>query len=221
MRGAPTGCLSCDADEFIDVQNRAELERYLQEVGSDVLMAPWINLVPTEYGNYNTFDATQDFCWSGRTSKFSKVVLSNLFAANNPDYHIHEGNHLVAPSPTAPPIWDRPGLPLLHVPIRSLERLKFKIGAARRLTNAKHNRVQGEGSHVDELDELLSKGGIDRIGQRQADEAPERPSIREIARSGWGAGSQSRSDRAILEPRCRTGRYHCCRSRHMSSTSGP
>ena len=45
-----------DADEFIDVQNRAELERYLQEVGSDVLMAPWINLVPTQYGNYNTFD---------------------------------------------------------------------------------------------------------------------------------------------------------------------
>ena len=118
--------------------------------------------MPTQYGNYNTFDATQDCYWSGRTSKFSKVALSNLFAANNPDYHIHEGNHLVAPSPTAPPIWDRPGLPLLHVPIRSLERLKFKIGGARRLTNTKHNRMQGEGSHVDELDELLSTGGIEQ-----------------------------------------------------------
>jgi hypothetical protein len=102
-----------DADEFIDVQNRVELERYLQEVGSDMLMGPWINLVPTKYGNYSTFDPTQDFYWSGRTSKFAKVALSSLFAANHPDYHLHEGNHLVAPSPTAPPIWDRPGLPLL------------------------------------------------------------------------------------------------------------
>jgi hypothetical protein len=169
-----------DADEFIDVQNRVELERYLQDVGSDMLMGPWINLVPTKYGNYNTFDPTQDFYWSGRSSKFAKVALSSLFAANHPDYHIHEGNHLVAPSPTAPPIWERPGLPLLHVPIRSLDRLKFKIGSARRLTEAKHNRGLGEGSHVDELDELLSIGSVEhaelnyiaanygeRIGQNQ------------------------------------------------------
>ena len=32
----------------------------------------------------------------------------------------------------------------------------MKISSARRITHAKHNRLQGEGSHVDELDELLS-----------------------------------------------------------------
>lgn len=150
-----------DADEFLDIANRSELETYLQEVGSDVLMAPWINLVPSHYGSYHSFDTTQKFFWSGRTSIYNKIAISSLFAANNPDYCIGEGNHAVSPTPTANPIADRPGLPILHVPIRSLDRFKLKIGSARRLTLAKHNRVQSEGVHVEVIDDMLSVGSVD------------------------------------------------------------
>lgn len=145
-----------DADEFIEVPSRMALEQYLHEANSDVLMLPWINLVPTKYGTYNRFDPAQEFHWSGRSSKFAKVVVSSLYAANNPDYYIHEGNHTISPTPTTAPIWDRPGLPLLHVPIRSHDRFSLKISAARRITQAKHNRGHGEGSHVYELEQLLS-----------------------------------------------------------------
>jgi hypothetical protein len=150
-----------DADEFLDVANRAKLERYLEEFGSDVMIGPWINLVPAHYGSYGSFDASQQFFWSGRTSRYTKVALSRLFAANNPHYFVHEGNHFVSPAPNADPISDRPGLPLLHVPIRSIDQFKYKIGVARRLTQAKHNRGQGEGFHVCELDELLSVGSVE------------------------------------------------------------
>lgn len=150
-----------DADEFLDVASRAELEGYLREVGSDVLMAPWINLVPSHYGGYRSFDTAQTFFWSGRTSIYTKVAISSLFAANNPDYFIGEGNHAVSPTPTANPVLDRPGLPILHVPIRSLDQFKLKVGSARRLIQTKHNRLQHEGVHVDVIDELLSAGSME------------------------------------------------------------
>lgn len=150
-----------DGDEFIDVPSRVELERYLREVGSDVLFAPWINLVPSHYGTYGSFDVTQKFYWSGRTSKFTKVAISSLYAAKNPDYVINEGNHTVQPAPGADPVWDGPGLPLLHLPVRSLDRFKVKIVSAARLSGSKHNRLQGEGSHVDELDKLLAAGTVE------------------------------------------------------------
>jgi hypothetical protein len=124
------------------------------------MMMPWLNLVPTRFGCFNSFDIAQDFHWSGRTSPFSKIAISSLFAANNPDYTIQEGNHAVCSAPGEPAISGRPGLQLLHVPVRSLDRLKYRIGLGLRLVRAKHNRAPGEGNHVDTLDELLGAGGI-------------------------------------------------------------
>lgn len=157
MRGADW-VFFLDADEFIDVPDRAHLERHLKDSGADVLLSPWINLVPSHYGAYNSFDATQTFYWSGRTSKWSKVAVSSLFAANNPDFHITEGNHAVTPSPAAPAVAAGLGPALLHVPIRSIDRFKAKIGSARRLEERKHNRAGGEGQHVFWLDDLLTAG---------------------------------------------------------------
>ena len=73
-----------DADEFLDIGSRVELEQYLREVGCDLLLLPWINLVPTKYGTYTSFDTAQDFHWSGRTSTYAKAAISSLFAAKNP-----------------------------------------------------------------------------------------------------------------------------------------
>ena len=150
-----------DADEFVDVLDREHLERHIENSGADVLALPWVNLVPSHYGTYNYFDVAQTFSWSGRTSKFSKVAVSSLFAANNPDYHIHEGNHFVAPSPTAPPVDAGLGPALLHVPIRSIDRFKAKISSARRLEERRHNRVAGDGQHVFWLDHLLAAGSTE------------------------------------------------------------
>jgi len=149
-----------DADEFLDIHSRAELESYLQNVGSDVLVCPWINMIPTVYGTYQSFDPSQNFYWSGRASQYNKIALSLGFAAANPDYFLHEGNHQVAPAPDKEPVGNRPGLPILHVPIRSLERFRAKIDSACRMMESKHNRGEGEGSHVFELNAVLS-GQVD------------------------------------------------------------
>jgi hypothetical protein len=149
-----------DGDEFLGANSRAEVEQALEELGADVMMMPWMNLVPTRFGTFTSFDMAQDFHWSGRTSAFSKIAISSLFAANNPSYYIQEGNHAVCPTFGAREIHGESGLPLLHLPVRSLDRLKYKIGLGLRLVRAKHNRAQGEGNHADSLDELLTKGAI-------------------------------------------------------------
>ncbi|MEI6161189.1 MAG: class I SAM-dependent methyltransferase, partial [Roseococcus sp.] len=149
-----------DGDEFIGAESRAELEQALTDLGADVMMMPWINLVPTRFGHFSSFDMGQVFHWSGRVSAFSKIAISSLYAANNPDYSIQEGNHAVCPVFGGPEVHGQPGLPLLHLSVRSLDRLKYKIGLGLRLVRAKHNRTPGEGNHADSLDELLTKGAI-------------------------------------------------------------
>ncbi len=150
-----------DADEFIDIENRAALEAYLRGCNSEVLHLPWANLVPANYGDYTRFDPTQEFRWSGRVSRYNKIALASAFAANHPNYNVAEGNHSVAVAPQEQEVPVRLGMPMLHVPIRSMARLKYKIGTAHRLTLAKHNRQPGEGTHVVELDRLLSTGDVE------------------------------------------------------------
>ncbi len=149
-----------DGDEFLGADSRAEVEQALDELGADVMMMPWINLVPTRFGSFSDFDMSQEFNWSGRTSVFSKVAISSLYAANNPDFYIQEGSHAVCSAFGGLEVHGQPGLPLLHLPVRSLDRLKYKIGLGLRLVRAKHNRKPGEGNHADTLDELLAQGAI-------------------------------------------------------------
>lgn len=150
-----------DADEFIDVANRRELEKHLRDSGSDVLLAPWINLVPSRYGSYASFDVTQDFHWCGRTSKTAKLALSSLFVAKNPDYLVGKGSHTVLSSAGANPVPGGAALPLLHLPVRSRDRFKVKISDIARLMKATHNRLQCDGVHIDVPDELSAGGNLD------------------------------------------------------------
>jgi len=151
-----------DADEFLDTESRAALEDYLLNFPGDHMLLPWINLVPSHYGTYASFDISQGLFWSGRVSQFSKIALSSLFAANNPQFDIWEGNHAVSPEPKAAPVDARLGLPLLHVPCRSVKRFRYKISSALRVTQSKHNRGEQEGSHVAIIDKLLSLGNVER-----------------------------------------------------------
>jgi hypothetical protein len=145
-----------DTDEFINIESREALEQYLAAFPDDVMYLPWINLVPSQYGDFASFDVSQTFYWTGRTSPFKKAALSSLFMANNPDFYIQEGNHNVCRDfASAPPEVTRVGLPLLHLPIRSLDRFKYKMLNARRTLLAKHNRLTGEGSHVLTITSLI------------------------------------------------------------------
>lgn len=149
-----------DADEFVDVESRSVLENYLIHFDSDVMSLPWINLIPSAYGTYSSFDMSQKFHWSGRISRYSKIAVSSNFAVNNPGFSVLEGNHGILRDPTSDLEATRLGLPLMHIPCRSASRLKYKISSALRLTRAKHNSTAGEGSHVVFLDKLLSSGNL-------------------------------------------------------------
>ncbi|MBB4198051.1 hypothetical protein GGD83_001844 [Rhodoblastus sphagnicola] len=144
-----------DADEFLAVESRFELEEYLRGFGSEVLSMPWINLVPSSYSDFSSFDLGQNFRWTGRTSPYCKVAVSSLYFHNNPDATLAEGNHTISPcndgTPAAPII----GMPLLHVPVRSRERLKYKMTNSLRFLRSKHNVRDGEGSHVSTILDLI------------------------------------------------------------------
>jgi hypothetical protein len=145
-----------DADEFINVESREAFQRYLGSFSDDVMHLPWINLVPSEYGTFTSFDTSQTFYWSGRTSFFHKIALSSLFIANNPDFYIHEGNHSVSRDFTSPPFAPTPGgLTLLHLPVRSADRFKYKMATAKKTLSSKHNRLPGEGTHVEAISNLM------------------------------------------------------------------
>lgn len=150
-----------DSDEFLNVENRQTLDDCLRSFNDIVMHLPWMNLVPTEYGDFNHFNADQTFYWSGRFSKFNKVALSSLFASNHPDFFINEGNHTVCVDNLSEPRPSASGLAILHVPVRSMERLKFKMGAALSLLMSKHNRLPGEGVHVERIDEAIQQGAFD------------------------------------------------------------
>jgi glycosyltransferase involved in cell wall biosynthesis len=146
-----------DGDEFIKVESREELQRVLKEFAGEVMHLPWINMVPSQYGSFTDFDVSQPLHWSGRTSPYKKVALSSLFIANNPEFYIHEGNHSVSRDFTSPPLDQagRDGLAMLHLPIRSSDRFKYKISSARKALQTKHNRLEGEGTHVDTIGDLI------------------------------------------------------------------
>jgi predicted O-methyltransferase YrrM len=149
-----------DGDEFLNVENREQLDDFLSQFYSDVMFLPWINLVPENYGSFTYFDVAQHFLWRGRVSKYYKIAISNLFASANPDFHIYEGNHSVSRTFGSPPLEPtlEGGLTLLHLPIRSVDRFKYKMSAAHRNLLAKHNRIEGEGTHVTAVNDLFQSG---------------------------------------------------------------
>jgi hypothetical protein len=137
-----------DADEFVGSESRIELEDYLNAFGGEVMSMPWINLVPSAYSDFSSFDPRQEFHWSGRTSIFCKIAVSNLFFHNHPDAFIDEGNHTIRSYKDGPLAPQHFGIPLLHVPVRSRERLKYKLTNSLRFLSSKHTTNVGEGSHV-------------------------------------------------------------------------
>ncbi|UZF91299.1 class I SAM-dependent methyltransferase [Bosea sp. NBC_00550] len=149
-----------DADEFVNVEGKSALHDYLHAFPHDVMHLPWANLIPTAYGSFDAFDANQDYFWSGRVSSILKVAVSAIYMNAHPDFHIQEGNHDVCPRRDCPPVNEQIGLNLLHVPVRSAERLKYKASNARRLMESKHNNGENEGNHVTKILSFIMDGRV-------------------------------------------------------------
>ena len=132
-----------DADEFISIEGRAELQQYLSAFDSEVMSMPWINLVPSRYSDFSSFNVEQKFYWSGRTSSISKIAVSSLYFHSHPDAFISESNRSIYQYKDGPRALQHLGLPLLHVPVRSRQRLSYKITNIVRLLKSNHNMDPG------------------------------------------------------------------------------
>jgi hypothetical protein len=151
-----------DADEFIPIEGRVELEEYLGALESEILFMPWINLVPSVYSDFHSFDVGQKLYWSGRTSPICKVAVSSLYFHDHPDAFIGEGNRSICPYSGAASALPRLGMPLLHVPVRSRQRLKYKITNNLRLLEGAHDiEARTGGRHDSHVSSFLDAMDID------------------------------------------------------------
>jgi hypothetical protein len=136
-----------DADEFIKVEDRKTLVSYLGKFGGEVMHLPWINLVPSSYGTFTDFNVDQDFYWTGTLSNYVKISVSAQYYISNPNFMLEAGNHNIRPCNTSESAKIQIGLPLFHLPVRSVERIKYKAVNALELQARKHNQKHGEGFH--------------------------------------------------------------------------
>jgi hypothetical protein len=128
-----------DADEFLDVKSRDELHGPRDP-------SSWINLTPSEYGEFERFDAGQLF--TPHPTPVRKVALSARYALIYPDFYIEEANHNVSRSIDGQAEAERLAFPILHVPVRSAARLGYRLTNSHRLLASKHNTSPEEGHHV-------------------------------------------------------------------------
>lgn len=154
-RGA-TWCFFLDADEFISLDSAEILRDKIRDRRDEVLNLPWINLVPERFGSFSQFDITQRFFYTKPQKNVAKVAISSRFALSFPDFHIAEGNHFVSKS-RGDLTEEPPALcSLLHIPVRSPERLQYKLTSAARLLKTKENTTFFEGYHVTDILDRLS-----------------------------------------------------------------
>ena len=149
-----------DADEFLDVEDRASLESMVKGFPNEIMHLRWVNMVPDDPGSYAKFDAGQQFSWHESSSNFGKIAINSGFIARNPHFFVHQGNHSVSPSRFEPFAPMEEGLPILHVPIRSLDRLRYKLDAGRQAYQAKAatRHRSSDGNHWFELHQRLEQG---------------------------------------------------------------
>jgi predicted O-methyltransferase YrrM len=150
-----------DADEFIEVPDRSVLERGLWASRAQVVSFSWKNLVPTAYGSFENFDLTQDFRWTGVCSRLPKVALSKTFASRFPDFQIYQGNHTVSAGKNENPVpADEIGT-IVHIPIRSIERFRYKLAWGVAAYKALQPNQTVEGFHWFDLHRRMEAGAVD------------------------------------------------------------
>jgi len=133
-----------DADEFLDVPDRAALERALAGIEGERTAGrfDWVDCIPERLDS-RTLRAG-DAVWAhAGDAPFSKIVVPRRFyAATGGALVPSSGNHSVVPNDNGPVCYHRLG-GMLHLPLRSVAQLQRKIiigalGVLARSDNASH-----------------------------------------------------------------------------------
>ena len=150
-----------DADEFVDVPDRAALLGALPTNGVAACSFLWRNLAPTSFGNHHAFDLRQEFLVRQTASRYGKVVLSRRILQQSPAFRVALGNHKVLPRPGTPAL-ETPNVgEYLHIPIRSRDRLAMKLEAGVAAYRSKADKQTSDGFHWFELLERIRAGTAD------------------------------------------------------------
>jgi hypothetical protein len=115
-----------DADEYLRFSNRGELEAALAGSEGKLVAFGWRNLAPTEFGDFRSFRFSQAYRTLCEPSSIVKVAISRGWAEVHPRYVISMGNHSAAADRWSLPDATVKAGELLHLPIRSAERLALK-----------------------------------------------------------------------------------------------
>lgn len=143
-----------DADEFLDLSGREELEERLNACKFNVIKMLWMNLIPSKYGTFEEFDLSQRFTYRVDGPQTSKVAISADYARAYPDFAFDEGGHNVVRSTgqNAEQEYAEFGR-LFHLPVRSAERLRYRANDAREMLanepeSADHNHIKAIGKRI-------------------------------------------------------------------------
>ena len=150
-----------DADEFVNVPDRAALLGALPTNGAAVCSFKWRNCAPTIFGGYQTFDLQQDFLVRRTVSRYGKVALSRSILQEYPCFRLAMGNHAIVPAPGAPAVEGSSVGEYFHIPIRSRDRLVMKLQSGVSAYRAKNKKQTDAGFHWFELLERMHADTVD------------------------------------------------------------
>lgn len=145
-----------DADEFLRFRSRAALEDALAGRDGEIVSLTWRNLMPSRLGTFQRFDLAQTFQTRTAPSSYGKLVMHRDWAARFPTFEVALGNHSVLPWAGAAHAFGPSVGELLHIPIRSVERLREKVSSSIASLEARAGDTPGAGRHLYELAQMLA-----------------------------------------------------------------
>ena len=160
LRAGADRVLFLDADEFVDLPDRAALQEALARMDQpgDVGVWRWRDCVPDRLGAPPAFG---DLVWQAPSpSRYPKVVLSQaLFRASGGQAGPAPGAHFVRGAGV--PTRDVPLGTLLHLPLRSAEQTRRKVVLGVLAECARSDRAPTDTTHWTEALARIAAGQVD------------------------------------------------------------
>jgi hypothetical protein len=116
-----------DADEFISIQNRVQLEQWLSDYSNiDLLKLSWLNAYPEDFSKWKSL-AENRIRLCNKLSSFSKIIINTSLYRKFKPITVSRGNHDVDRIKNNVKEQYLTDPYILHLPFRSLSQLKRKL----------------------------------------------------------------------------------------------